>query len=172
MLNWDLHDKGKHLIAFVKELTRLRHKFPILRRSRFYEGYYNEAIGVKGSHLDQRQRHRDGRRALGRLQHEVLRHAYGCRAQPTGIQKRGGDATLLLVINEHSDLVQSSSRFPSPMARRVGPADRHQPRGEWRFRQLQNRRGIRRVTARSVLLLALKSENAQSGPVLEHSTEM
>ena len=37
-LNWDLNEKGESLIAFVRQLTALRHQYPILRRSRFLTG--------------------------------------------------------------------------------------------------------------------------------------
>jgi isoamylase len=46
-LNWETKAKGQSLIGFVQQLTALRHKFPILRRSRFFTGAYNEEIDVK-----------------------------------------------------------------------------------------------------------------------------
>ncbi|WP_233580934.1 glycogen debranching protein GlgX [Acidipila sp. EB88] len=160
-LNWDLHDKGKHLIAFVKELTRLRHKFPILRRSRFYEGYYNEAIGVKdltwinanGTEMEDEHWGDSNMKCFGMLMDG--------RAQPTGIQKRGGDATLLLVINEHSDLVQFTlpeSYGGEEWALLIDTnLEENGASGSFKTGEAYG------VTARSVLLLALKSENAQSG---------
>ena len=98
--------KGKSLIEFVKKLTNLRHKYPILRRNRFLTGQYVEEVGVKdvtwinanGSEMTSEQ-WQDGRMAcFGML--------LDGRAQATGIRKSSKDATLLLVINSHSDLVE------------------------------------------------------------------
>ena len=38
---------SERLIRFVRKLTGLRHKYPILRRKRFLTGVYNEELGVK-----------------------------------------------------------------------------------------------------------------------------
>ncbi len=160
-LNWDLQDKGKHLVEFVKQLTSLRHRFPILRRNRFYTGAYNEALGVKdltwvncnGKEMEDEHWGDSNMKCFGMLMDG--------RAQPTGIQKRGGDATMLLVINEHSDLV----KFTLPES--YGGE-------EWALLidtnlEENNASGIFKtgedygVTARSLLLFALKSENAQKG---------
>ncbi len=160
-LNWDLHDKGKHLVAFVKLLTGLRHRFPILRRNLFYTGKCNEAIGVKdltwinanGSEMEDEHWGDSSMKCFGMLMDG--------RAQPTGILKRGGDATMLLVINGHTDLV----KFTLP--RSYGGDD-------WALlvdtnMEENNASGIYKtgqtyqVTARSVLLFALKGENAQTG---------
>jgi isoamylase len=46
-LDWDIKEKGHSLIQFVQKLTRLRHRFPILRRNRFLTGEYIEELGVK-----------------------------------------------------------------------------------------------------------------------------
>jgi isoamylase len=105
-LNWNLSQKGKSLIAFVQRLTKLRHKYPILRRNRFLTGQYVEEVGVKdvtwinanGSEMNS-EHWQDGRMAcFGML--------LDGRAQATGIRKSSKDATLLLVINSHSDLVE------------------------------------------------------------------
>ena len=37
---------GRALIEFVKNLTTLRHRLPVLRRGRFIIGEYNEALDV------------------------------------------------------------------------------------------------------------------------------
>src|SRR6201996_1835521 len=46
-LDWNVAEKGSSLIRFVKKLTSLRHKYPILRRSRFLSGIWNEELGLK-----------------------------------------------------------------------------------------------------------------------------
>ncbi len=160
-LNWDLHEKGKHLVEFVQQLTRLRHKFPILRRNRFYTGGYNEELSVKdlmwinanGREMEDEHWGDSNMRCFGMLMDG--------RAQPTGIMKRGGDATLLMVINGFSDVVD----FTLPES--YGGDDwallldtnieENDPAGNFKTGECY------KVTGRSVLLFALKSENAQSG---------
>jgi isoamylase len=104
-LDWRLDRKGKSLIRFVQKLTTLRHKYPILRRSRFLTGTYDEELDVKdltwinasGSEMKAEDWADSGMRCFGML--------IDGRAQPTGIRQRGAEATLLLVLNAHHDLV-------------------------------------------------------------------
>jgi isoamylase len=105
-LNWDISEKGKSLIQFVKKLTNLRHKYPILRRNRFLTGQYVEEVGVKdvtwinanGCEMTAEQWEDRGMSCFGML--------LDGRAQATGIRKSSKDATLLLIINGHHDVVE------------------------------------------------------------------
>jgi isoamylase len=105
-VNWDIKKKGQSLIRFVQQLTALRHRFPILRRSRFLTGEYNEELGIKdltwinasGVEMRGEDWDDDNMRCFGMLMDG--------RAQPTGIRRRGTDATLLIVLNGHHDLVK------------------------------------------------------------------
>ena len=105
-LNWDLREKGEQLIAFTRRLTSMRHKYPILRRNLFLTGQYNEELGVKdltwinanGSEMEQEHWGDTNMRCFGML--------LDGRAQVTGIRQRGKQATLLMVINDHHDLVE------------------------------------------------------------------
>jgi glycogen operon protein len=105
-LNWELREKGEQLVAFTRRLTKMRHKYPILRRNLFLTGQYNEELGVKdltwinanGSEMQQENWGDDGMRCFGML--------LDGRAQVTGIRQRGRQATLLIVINDHHDLVE------------------------------------------------------------------
>ncbi len=105
-LNWDIKEKGRSLIEFVKKLTGLRHRYPVLRRNLFLTGEYNEELGVKdvtwinanGSEMEDAQWGDHGMRCFGML--------LDGRAQTTGIRQRGKEATLLIVINEFGDVVQ------------------------------------------------------------------
>jgi isoamylase len=98
-LNWESAEKGQALTEFVAKLTKLRHDYAILRRNRFLRGINNEELGVKdvtwinasGAEMQDSQWGDDGMRCFGML--------IDGRAQPTGIRKRGGDATILLVFN-------------------------------------------------------------------------
>ena len=105
-LNWEIEEEGQSLIGFVQQLTALRHKYPILRRSRFFTGAYNEELDVKdvswinasGSEMPNEAWDDASTRCFGML--------IDGRSQPTGIRKRGEDATMLIVVNGHHDLVE------------------------------------------------------------------
>ncbi len=105
-LNWDLTEKGQSLIAFVRKLTDLRHKCPILRRNLFLTGEYVEELGVK----DVTWINANGSEMVSEQWADINMHCFGMlldgRAQTTGIRQRGHDATLLLVLNVHDDLVK------------------------------------------------------------------
>lgn len=157
-VDWSLAEKNKSLVEFVKRLTGLRHKYPILRRNLFLTGQYNEELGVKdvtwinanGSEMEQGDWDDQGMRCFGML--------LDGRAQTTGIKQRGKEATLLLVINDHYDLVE----FTLPNA--VGGC-------EWSLMLDTNLEKVEDapkfkigdkygVTARSVLLFALVPDAA------------
>lgn len=104
-LNWDLQDKGESLIRFVQKLTRLRHKYPILRHTRFLDGQYDEELGVK----DITWIRADGVEMEQGDWDDGNMHCFGCvidgRARPTGIRRHGKEITVLLVMNAHEDVV-------------------------------------------------------------------
>jgi isoamylase len=105
-VNWELLEKNRHLATFARRLMRMRHKYPILRRNLFLTGQYNEELGVKdltwinanGSEMEQEHWGDTNMRCFGML--------LDGRAQVTGIRQRGKQATLLIVINDHHDLVE------------------------------------------------------------------
>lgn len=105
-LNWNIDGRGKALTQFVQKLTALRHKYPILRRTRFLTGEYNQELEIKdvtwinanGSEMQESNWADTGMRCFGML--------IDGRAQTTGIRKRGQETTLLLVFNAHHDVVQ------------------------------------------------------------------
>jgi glycogen operon protein len=105
-VNWNIDDRGKALTKFVERLTALRHKYPILRRTRFLTGEYNQELEIKdvtwinanGSEMQESNWADAGMRCFGML--------IDGRAQTTGIRKRGQETTLLLVFNAHHDVVQ------------------------------------------------------------------
>jgi hypothetical protein len=105
-LDWNIEKRGRSLIQFVQQLIRLRHNYPILRRSRFLTGDYNEELGVK----DVTWINASGAEMRVEEWDDGDMHCFGMlmdgRAQPTGISRRGEDATLLMVLNAHNDLVK------------------------------------------------------------------
>ncbi|WP_419728201.1 glycogen debranching protein GlgX [Lichenicola sp.] len=103
-VNWDIEEKGQSLIRFVSRLTALRRRFPILRRGRFLTEAYNEELDIKELTWVNA-----GGGEMG-IDDWSTAQCFGLmldgRAQPTGIRKRGIDATLLLVFNAWHDLVE------------------------------------------------------------------
>jgi isoamylase len=93
------------LTEFVKNLTTLRHRLPVLRRGRFLTGEYNAALEVTdtrwlsptGEDLSQEQWDDAAMRCFGLV--------IDGRAQASGIRRPASDATLLLVLNAHHDVV-------------------------------------------------------------------
>ena len=104
--NWNLDEKGRSLIQFVQKLTGLRQKYPILRRNRFLTGAYDEELDVKdltwinasGGEMRAEDWGDPAMRCFGMLMDG--------RARPTGVRQRGTEATMLLILNAHHDLVQ------------------------------------------------------------------
>ncbi|MDQ2833987.1 MAG: glycogen debranching protein GlgX [Acidobacteriota bacterium] len=157
-LNWDHTEKQQALIKYVQRLTSYRHKYPILRRNLFLTGEYNEELGVKdvtwinanGREMEDHNWGDHGMRCFGML--------IDGRAQTSGVRQRGREATLLIVINDHHDMVQ----FTLPEA--VGG-------NEWVLLVDTNVEGSDAdarfatgvtydVTARSLLLFALDAQAA------------
>jgi isoamylase len=105
-LDWTLAKRNQAPIAFVQKLTTLRHKYPMLRRNRFLTGEYNEELGVK----DVTWINANGSEMQASQWGDANMHCFGMlmdgRAQTSGVKQLGHDATLLLILNVHKDLVQ------------------------------------------------------------------
>jgi glycogen operon protein len=105
-LDWNHDDRAERLILFVKRLTSLRHRYPILRQKRFLSGVYNEDLEVKdvswisatGKEMAEAEWNDSNTRCFGML--------LDGRAQQTGIRQRGHEATLLIVFNSWQDVVK------------------------------------------------------------------
>ena len=159
-LDWRLAERNRAQIEFVRMLTGLRRRYPILRRSRFLAGTWDEALEIKdvtwinanGAEMQDGDWEDDNMRCFGMLMDG--------RAQATGIRQRGAEATLLMVLNAHHDQVGFTLPECAGGARWTLLIDTNQPAGE----------GARReegaiatgetydVTARSLLLLALQPD--------------
>ena len=104
-LDWDLQDKGQGLIRFVRRLTDMRRRFPILRRMLFMTGAYNEELGVK----DVTWINASGREMTPEDWSDTSMNCFGMmmdgRAQSSGIRRRGTETTLLAIFNAHFDVV-------------------------------------------------------------------
>jgi len=107
-VDWNLDEPAERLIRFVKKLTGLRHKYPILRQKRFLSGQYNEELGVKdvtwlacsGKEMTNTEWDDPNTRCFAML--------LDGRAQQSGIRQRGQEATLLIVFNSWQDVVKFS----------------------------------------------------------------
>jgi glycogen operon protein len=105
-LDWSIAEDGAAQIDFVRRLIALRQAFPILRRSRFLTGEYNEDLDVKdvrwltpsATDMVPEQWHDPNVRCFGMLMDG--------RAQATGIKRPSMDATALLVLNAYHDVVR------------------------------------------------------------------
>jgi glycogen operon protein len=105
-VDWSLKEQNEALIRFVQKLTWMRHKYPILRRSRFLTGEYSNELDVRdltwinasGAEMRDADWGDGNMRCFGML--------IDGRAQPTGVRQRGTEATMLLVLNGHFDVVE------------------------------------------------------------------
>jgi glycogen operon protein len=104
-LNWEFEDRGRRLLHFVQHVAALRHKYPVLHRTRWLTAQWNEEIGVKdvawltpsGAEMTDESWTDGNSRCLGML--------LDGRAQPTGVHRRGVDQSLLLILNSYHDAV-------------------------------------------------------------------
>ncbi|KAJ3046316.1 hypothetical protein HDV00_000130 [Rhizophlyctis rosea] len=153
-LDWEgITEEGKLQAEFVRRLIVLRHKFPVLRRNRFFTGQWNPELGVKdvtwlspaGGDMPESAWTDPNSRCVGIM--------FDGRAQASGVKKTGTDVTSLLIVNSYHDVV----RFKLPET--VGGT-------HWQLFVDTNQPGLVRpvkfgfghwydVTGRSLLLFAL-----------------
>ncbi|MHC2336265.1 glycogen debranching protein GlgX [Bradyrhizobium sp. USDA 4454] len=127
-LDWLAIDrKGVALRDFTRKLIEIRRAFPILSRSRFVVGTYNEDLEVKdvtwlsptGEEMTQAQWDDGNAKCLGML--------LDGRAQESGVRRRGEDATVLLLYNAHYDVVNFTLPVVPVGVRWEGLVDTNQP---------------------------------------------
>jgi isoamylase len=102
-VDWTLCEKNASQVEFVRYLTGLRHKYPILRRNLFLNGEYIDDLGVRdvtwinqsGVQMSEEDWNSPDLRCFGML--------LDGRAPTTGIRQRGKEATILLVVNGSPD---------------------------------------------------------------------
>jgi len=105
-LDWRLAERNQSLLRFVQKMTALRMRYPILRRNRFLTGAYDEELEVK----DLTWINATGNEMRAEDWQDARMRCFGMlmdgRARPTGLRQRGTEATMLLVLNAHHDLVE------------------------------------------------------------------
>lgn len=100
-LNWELDEEARGLLNFTRRLIQLRHDYPILRRNRFLVGNYNETTGVKDVTWISPNGDEMTETHWGNADASCLGVIIDGRAQVSGIQRPGHDATLFLILNAH-----------------------------------------------------------------------
>ncbi|HTA47612.1 MAG TPA: glycogen debranching protein GlgX [Bryobacteraceae bacterium] len=102
-VDWSLCEKNMPQVRFVRQLTALRHKYPILRRNVFLNGQYVEDLGLR----DVTWINESGQQMTEEDWNKPDRHCFGMlldgRAPASGIRQRGHEATLLIVFNGRPD---------------------------------------------------------------------
>jgi glycogen operon protein len=157
-IDWDFGETGLELAEFARKLIALRKSFPILRRSRFLTGEYNADLDVKDvrwltpAATDIEDWHDPSARCFGML--------IDGRAQATGIKRPAMDATGLLILNAHHDVV--NFRLPEVVGGTIWRclADTNAPEGNGQTRLATGEEYV--VTARSFVLLVLEPETERS----------
>ncbi|WP_431857497.1 glycogen debranching protein GlgX [Azospirillum sp.] len=105
-IDWEgIDDEGLDLLDFTRRLIALRQSHPLLRRQRFLTGAFNPELEVKdatwltpaGVEKTSEQWQDPMARCLGLL--------LDGRAQATGVKKASSEATMLLIVNSHHDVV-------------------------------------------------------------------
>jgi glycogen operon protein len=154
-LSWEWNESGKSLHRFVQKLTALRHKYPILRRNRFLTGSFDEELEVK----DLTWINASGAEMCSEDWSDPRMLCFGMlmdgHARPTGVRQRGTEATLLMVLNAHHDLVE----FTLPPYGEAGSwrllIDTNVPEGEGDHTFAAG--DVYGTTARSLVLFAFNS---------------
>jgi glycogen operon protein len=114
-IDWSrIDDDAKALAGFTRKLIALRQAFPVLRRGRFLTGAYNEELGVKDSTWLTPDSTEMGAEDWTDPNTRCFGLLLDGRAQATGIRRPASDATLLLMLNAHHDVVEFS--LPEPPA--------------------------------------------------------
>jgi glycogen operon protein len=104
-VDWSDNERGAALTSFVRRVSHLRSHYAVLRRGRFLTAQWNEELGVK----DSTWLTPSGQEMTPELWQDKAAKCVGLvldgRAPASGIRRRGSDATLLLVVNAHHDVV-------------------------------------------------------------------
>ena len=103
-IDWQHLDGPKSaFLDFMKRLIALRKQYPILRRSRFLSGEWNEELGLK----DATWVSPSGAEITDKDWANPISRCFGVildgRAPVSGIRRKGSDVTLLLIANAHHE---------------------------------------------------------------------
>jgi len=159
-VNWNFGEKELDLAEFVRKVIVLRQSFPILRRWRFLTGDHNPDLGVRdvrwlspaGQDIEDSHWGDANARCFGML--------LDGRAQASGIKRPAMDATALLVLNAHHDVVNFA--LPEVVGGKVWRCllDTNIPE-DGNHESFQTGETYA-ITGRSVVLFALEPDSKQS----------
>ncbi|SDT59186.1 glycogen debranching protein GlgX [Bradyrhizobium canariense] len=115
--DWNFDDKAKHLLAFTKDLIRLRRSHPILRRSRFLTGKHDEQLDIRdvtwlnagGGEMQLSEWNNGWIKCFGIL--------LDGRCRKTAIARHGEDDSVLIVMNSYEGPVDFKLPHTSAGAR-------------------------------------------------------
>ena len=115
-LDWQAASRASELTDFVRRVIKLRHRFPLLRRTRFLKGEPDDSFHIRdvswltpdGAMMEEADWQDATRNCLGML--------LDGRARPTGIRQLGGDISLLLIVHNGAD----PSSFSLPQVEGLG----------------------------------------------------
>ncbi len=159
-VNWEIDEYDRLLIDFVRRLTGVRNAFPVLRRNRFLTGEYNAELEVSDVRWLTPDATDMGAAQWGDAHARCLGILLDGRARASGIQRPSMDATALLVLNAHHDVVRCNIPEVAGGARWRRLIDTNVPATGGRT---ELRSGdVYEVTGRSVLMLALEPDDAPS----------
>jgi glycogen operon protein len=104
-VDWNHSERALALTKFTRRLIELRRQYPVLRQSRFLTARETEELGIKdsawltsaGEEMTAEQWQDPSAKCLGLL--------LDGRVQTNGIRQRGGEATLLLIVNAHHEAI-------------------------------------------------------------------
>ncbi len=105
-LDWEVAATQLSLTNFVRQLIVLRRKYPVLRRNRFLNGDFDPELETR----DVTWINANGQQVEQHDWEDTSMHCFGMildgRARTTGIRQRASDATMLLIMNAHHDVVK------------------------------------------------------------------
>lgn len=154
-LNWDLKEKGQSLNNFIKRLTMMRHKYPILRHSRFLTGRHDDDLNLRdliwidadGTEMQQDDWENENARCFGML--------IDGRSRTSGLIREGKEITVLIIFNAHFDVVNFKLPTCEGGDRWIRIIDTNLP--EESEEVFFNKGDIYSVTGRSLLMFALET---------------
>jgi glycogen operon protein len=157
-VNWDIGPPGEALMRFTKKLIAVRAALPLLRRSRFMTGEWNEELQLK----EVRWLSPDGTDMTEEQWGDGNMHCFGLvidgRAQSSGIKRPGSDATVLLIFNSYHDVVNFTLPEIAGSDQWACLIDTNSPVQEEIHDYESN--DVYVVTGRSLLLFALHAKGA------------
>jgi glycogen operon protein len=172
-LDWDLDQPRRDLLEFTRELIRIFHRHPVLRRRKFFQGRQIRGAEIKdvswfradGRELTEADWKNESARVLGvRLAGDAIDEVDVRGRQITG-------DTLFVILNAHARAVSFHMPAHRPGVLWEQMIDTREGRGRRRTRRLVRGGTSYRVEARSLALFRLQTGAAAAAQEPAHETE-